>query len=107
MSEQTKTRRTHEQSVAFKKYPRMRWISGNGEWLALSKCLEKWSYTLHSDQWDALSAMNKPCGPECRGTGNHAYWRLLETKIVSSTARQKPIEAICDFHHGPDIRVKG
>jgi len=80
MAEQTTTRqrRTHEQALAHRKYPRMQFMGGDGEWLVMSKCTQPWSYRLFIDYLDALVAAGKSCGPQCTGAGAHKSWRVLE-----------------------------
>src|SRR5580698_5920405 len=38
MAETIKTRRTHWQALAHKRYRRMHYVSGDGEWLIMTKC---------------------------------------------------------------------
>jgi len=61
---------------------------GDGEWVMLSKCADRWSYTLHCDQVDALCASGKSCGPACLGRGYHKVWRLLDSEEIA--ARKAP-----------------
>ena len=72
------TRRTHHQYLAFKKLPRSRWISGDGPFVVLFKCVEPWRYVLCGDWLDSLVTARRSCGPQCKGPAFHRYWKLLE-----------------------------
>ena len=72
------TRRTHEQALAYRRYPKMRWLSGTGEWLVLYRCQQPWRYRLVADQFEAFCAAGRSCGPNCKGPANHRHWRLIE-----------------------------
>jgi len=74
----TRQRRTHEQALAHRKYRRMKFMGGDGEWLTLSRCTDPWSYRLYGDMLEAMVAVGKPCGPGCKGAGAHKCWRVLE-----------------------------
>jgi len=90
MNEKTKTRRrTHYQALARKKYRRMRFLGGDGEWVVLSKCYELWTYKLAGDQFDAAIEANRSCGPEC--TKQHRVWRMIE-QPKAKPLEQKPVE---------------
>ena len=78
MAEQTKTRRSHCQALAHRKYRRMVYVSGDGEWIVLSKCSQPWSYRLFDDLLFAQIAEGTPCGADCRGRQFHKCWRLRD-----------------------------
>lgn len=65
-----RTRRSHEQALAHKKYGRMKYVRGDGEYLVPSKCSAKWTYILVADSFEALLAANKSCGADCLGCPN-------------------------------------
>lgn len=69
----------HYRNLARKKYGRrLTYLGGDGPWLLLLKCTDRWRYRLYSDQTDASIASNQPCGPECLGPAYHKVWKLLE-----------------------------
>ena len=89
MNEKTKTRRTHYQALAHRKYPRMRFLGGDGDWVVLSKCYELWTYKLAGDQFDAAMEADRSCGPEC--TMQHRVWRMIE-QPKAKPVEQRPVE---------------
>jgi len=72
-----KPRRSHEQAAAHRRYKRMRWIDGDGEWLCLFRCSDPWSYRLFFSQFDAECCATKPCGNCCKGRNEHRVWRVI------------------------------
>ena len=78
MESATTKRRSHWQALAHRKYRRMKWTGGDGEYLSLSKCTEPWTYTLENDYVLARIAQGNPCGSTCRGTHLHSGWRLKD-----------------------------
>jgi hypothetical protein len=85
-------RRTHWQALAHRKYPRMRFLGGDGEWLALFKCTQPWSYRLAPDQFEAFLAAGRSCGPACQGPANHKYWRLVEESPAKPAPTLEPTQ---------------
>jgi hypothetical protein len=82
MIEKSKSeRRSHYQALAYRRYRRMTWLRGDGEWLVLSKCYSPWAYVLVTDRDDALMLATKwdqeRCGTSCKGRTEHAMWRML------------------------------
>jgi hypothetical protein len=81
----------HWRALARKRYGRrLGYIRGDGEWLCLFKCAERWTYSLHNDHIDADIAAGKPCGPECQGPQQHKIWRLLEDQTIAQRKAPKP-----------------
>jgi hypothetical protein len=79
MAEETKlARRSHWQVIARRKYKRMRYISGDGCWIVLSRCTQPWSYTLSDDQLDAELEAHRSCGFACQGHAQHRVWKIRE-----------------------------
>ena len=87
MNEKAK-RRSHWQALAHKRYPRMRFLGGDGEWVTLSKCYELWTYKLVRDQFDAAIEADKSCGAEC--TKQHRVWRMIEQPKAKPVEPAKP-----------------
>lgn len=82
-----KKRRTHEQAAAHKRYPRMRWLFGDGEWLCLSQCSQPWNYRLFHEQLDANTCAKESCGPNCNGVSGHKVWRVIPTEELKGARR--------------------
>lgn len=87
----TETRRTKWQALAHKRYRRMTYTAGDGEWLVMTMCPtlncehRHWAYHLFAEQWTAmlyLSEINaKGCNTTggdrtCFGSSKHRIWRL-------------------------------
>jgi hypothetical protein len=75
-------RRTKWQALTAKKYPRMDFLGGDGEWLICIQCPSRWRYRLFDFRSDAeawLAGMDqKGCGHYvCRGKAGHRIWKLL------------------------------
>jgi hypothetical protein len=73
-------RRSHWQSVAHKRYGRMRFLGGDGSWVCMSQCQPVWSYRLEYDWMDAMMQQRRNCGDGCQGESMHKIWHLLESR---------------------------
>ena len=80
----TRQRRTHYQALAHKKYRRMQFMSGDGDWVVLSKCpregTESWCYWLAPSQPEAEALRIEHnalgCGIQCQGQHQHRLWKI-------------------------------
>lgn len=81
----------HWRAVARKRYGRrLTYLSGDGPWVCLYKCRDKWSYALCNDQIDAITKANKSCGPDCGGKDRHKVWKLVEVAPTKAKPRTEP-----------------
>jgi len=92
MNEKAK-RRSHWQSLAGRKYRRMRFLGGDGEWVVLSKCYDLLTYRLEWTWAGAQVEAKKSCGPECQGPAKHKIWKLLDDPKPAPLVEQRPVKA--------------
>jgi hypothetical protein len=86
MTEQITKRRTHWQALAHRKYRRMEYVGGDGEWIGCIMCSSRWRYRLFEYRSDAEAWMAeidaKGCGHygnyTCKGARGHRMWRIIE-----------------------------
>jgi hypothetical protein len=82
MTDEKPKRRTHWQALAHKRYRRMTFMGGDGEWLVMTMCPARWLYRLFEYQDEARGRMAeidaKGCGPACKGQHSHRVWRMVE-----------------------------
>jgi hypothetical protein len=79
-------RRTHYQALAHRRYRRMAYSGGDGEWLVCIQCSDIWKYRLFEYRHDAEAWMAeidaKGCAGLsnycCKGARSHKVWRVLE-----------------------------
>lgn len=67
----------------------MIYVQGDGQWVAMSKCTQRWRYALYGDQLDAELAAAKRCGAECFGPNHHKVWRLIEPERTTPKSQPK------------------
>jgi hypothetical protein len=81
MTDEKPKRRTHWQALAHKRYRRMTFMGGDGEWLVMTMCPSHWQYRLFPWRDDAEAWMaeidQKGCGNACKGKQSHRIWRLI------------------------------
>jgi len=84
--EKVVTTRSHWQILAAKKYPRLLFIGGDGEWLVMTKCphaqTTHWRYALRASYAEAVTLMSKwdmeGCTYGCEGFAQHSLWRMRD-----------------------------
>jgi hypothetical protein len=89
METTTKTRLSHWQVRAAKKYPKLYFCGGDGGeyecFVVLTKCPHEqtrhWRYVLNPTREDAEATLEKwakeRCGYQCQGASAHQMWKLL------------------------------
>jgi hypothetical protein len=108
-------RRTHWQALAHKRYRRMTFIGGDGEWLVMTMCPPRWQYRLFEYQSDAQAWMAemdaKGCGTTCKGKAEPQDMEDAVKRLTMVNGKmwfpQDVDPADCDWDELPGSKADG